>query len=177
MSCNSDPISKTDRLKHFLFVVFLNNLKLRLLWMRKPFPEKQKIFPGFPVSLRVMCNDNIKAEFYHICYDPDIKLGCHLTMFTFFNSILCFVRIKEAGRWNKMDIARYVLWILLCRQLQPSTAVVSLISSEHVCFVFIPFAPFMLSGHGFIIMFHRPCCPFSVNDFLGFGNNKPAVSF
>ena len=49
-------------------------------------------------SLRVMCNDNIKAEFYHVCYDSDIKLGCHLTMFTYLNSILCFVRRKEAGR-------------------------------------------------------------------------------
>lgn len=77
-----------------------------------------------------------------------------------------------------MDITIYVLWIFLRRQLQPSTAVVSLISSErYVCFVFIPFVPFMLSGHGFIIMFHCPCRPFSVNDFLGFGNNKPAVTF
>lgn len=95
MSCNSDPILKTYRLKRLLFAVFLNNLKLRLLWIRRPFPEKLKTFPDFPLSLKVMCNDNIKAEFYSVCYDSDIKLGCHLTMFTYLNSILYFVKFMD----------------------------------------------------------------------------------
>lgn len=65
--------------------------------MRKPFPEKRKIFPDFPVSLRVMCNDNMKAEFYHVCYDSDIKrwLPFDYVYIFEFNFVFC----KEKGSW------------------------------------------------------------------------------
>lgn len=108
MSCNSDLLLKTDRLKHLPFVVFLNNLKLRLLWIRKPFSE------NFPVSLSVICNDNIKAEFYSACYDSDIKLGCHLPMFTYLNFILCFIKLKEALAGEMRWILQYMYCGYFC---------------------------------------------------------------